>query len=284
MLHAGCKVGGEMRLKFPIASLAGRGIQRPEGIEIMPWYYANNDQRLGPVSDSEFARLVREKIIREDTLVWRHGMADWKSYAEIAPTLPPPDIPLVGSATSPAGEPEPAAAWRKPDLDRIRDLLPARLNYASFWVRVLAKCIDSFILSVVVMFVSDAMGLRPDFPTLHSLSELFQFLNQMRAEQLNQYLEQMRAVGRVALIAGLAYNWFFLRRFSATPGKLLLGIKVVRSDGSRLSHGRIVARNFAEMLNQFIMFAGYLTAAFDREKRAMHDFICDTRVVKKSRE
>jgi uncharacterized RDD family membrane protein YckC len=250
----------------------------------MPWYYANNDQRLGPVSESEFARLVREKIIRDDTLVWRHGMADWKRYAEVAPTLPPPEIPPAESATASSWEAAPAAATGKSDLEIIRDILPPKLNYAGFWMRVLAKCMDSFVLSVVVMIISDAMGLRPDFPAMHSLAEVFRFLNQMSAEQLTQYLEQMRAVGRIALIVGLAYNWFFLWRFSATPGKLVLGIKVVRSDGSRLSHGRIVARYFAEMLNQFIMFVGYLTAAFDREKRAMHDFICDTRVVKKTKE
>jgi len=250
----------------------------------MPWYYANNNQRLGPVSDSEFARLVREKIIREDTLVWRHGMADWKPYAEVAATLTPPEVPPLGDVTSPVGEPQLSGSLSNSELNVIREVLPPRLNYAGFWVRVLAKCVDSFILSVIVMIVSDAMGIRPDFPSMHSLAEVFRFLNQMSAEQLNQYLEQMRGVGRVALIVGLAYNWFFLRRFSATPGKLLLGIKVVRSDGSRLSHGRIVARYFAEMLNQFIMFVGYLTAAFDREKRAMHDFICDTRVVKKAKE
>ena len=58
----------------------------------MPWYYANKNQRLGPVNDAEFERLAREKIIRENTLVWKYGMPDWKTYAEVEATLPPPDI------------------------------------------------------------------------------------------------------------------------------------------------------------------------------------------------
>jgi len=241
----------------------------------MPWYYANNNQRLGPVSDSEFARLAREKTIREDTLVWQHGMPDWKTYAEIVPNLPPPEIPLAGTNGAPlpsSQEPRPAATFSKSDEGVIRDVMPARFSYAGFWLRFVAKVIDSLILSGIVMVISKAMGIWHDFPPLDSF------------EQLYQFLDEMKAVARVGLVVGLAYNWFFLRRFSATPGKLMLGIKVVRSDGSALSHGRIIARYFAEMLNRFTLFIGYVIAAFDDEKRAMHDHICDTRVVKKPRE
>ena len=61
---------------------------------------------------------------------------------------------------------------------------------------------------------------------------------------------------------------------------MALGLKVVRPDGSRVGYGRAVARYFAAMLGGMILGIGYLLVAFDSEKRALHDMICDTRVIK----
>jgi uncharacterized RDD family membrane protein YckC len=78
----------------------------------------------------------------------------------------------------------------------------------------------------------------------------------------------------------VTYSWFFLKRYAATPGKMALGIKIVRSDGSPLSTGRILGRYFSEMLSTMILMIGYIMAGFDDERRALHDRICDTRVIK----
>lgn len=84
------------------------------------------------------------------------------------------------------------------------------------------------------------------------------------------------------LLIGVLYTWFFLSRYEATPGKLALDLKVVRADGSKLSAGRICGRYFAEMLSSIVLCIGYLLVAFDREEhKALHDMLCDTRVIKK---
>jgi uncharacterized RDD family membrane protein YckC len=44
-----------------------------------------------------------------------------------------------------------------------------------------------------------------------------------------------------------------------------------------------LGRHFAEMLSGILLGIGYLMIAFDDEKRALHDRICDTRVIKKAR-
>src|SRR4051794_36340446 len=49
------------------------------------WYYAVNNQRLGPLAEVELQKLVANGVVRGDTLVWRSGMTDWQPYA----TLPP---------------------------------------------------------------------------------------------------------------------------------------------------------------------------------------------------
>jgi uncharacterized RDD family membrane protein YckC len=59
---------------------------------------------------------------------------------------------------------------------------------------------------------------------------------------------------------------------------------VVRADGGRVGTARVVGRYFAETLSTIIFFAGYVMAAFDDEKRSLHDYLCDTRVVIGERE
>jgi uncharacterized RDD family membrane protein YckC len=78
----------------------------------------------------------------------------------------------------------------------------------------------------------------------------------------------------------IAYACFFILRWDATPGKMALGLKLVRSDGERLSAGRIIGRYFSEWLSAIILCIGYIMVAFDEEKRALHDRICDTRVIR----
>jgi uncharacterized RDD family membrane protein YckC len=239
----------------------------------MPWYYANLNQRLGPVSDSEFARLAREKIIQPNTLVWQHGMPDWKSYSEIVPTLSPPEIPFGGNAT-PTLRNEPSDSVF---ASAIRDALPVRLIYAGFWMRAAAKLVDWLILYFVSRLLARVMGLADLDP--------FQLL-QGSMTTLEPYIQRIMQLALLDGIARLAFYWFFLKRFAATPGKMLLGLKVISEDGTPLSHGQIVGRYFAEVLGKyFTLCIGYLVAAFDDEKRTMQDHFCHTRVVvKKPRE
>jgi uncharacterized RDD family membrane protein YckC len=64
---------------------------------------------------------------------------------------------------------------------------------------------------------------------------------------------------------------------------MAMGLKVVRADGSPVSIGLAFGRYFAKMLSGFILLIGYIMAAFDAQKRALHDMICDTRVIRAPR-
>jgi uncharacterized RDD family membrane protein YckC len=78
----------------------------------------------------------------------------------------------------------------------------------------------------------------------------------------------------------ISYEVGFLGRFGATPGKMACKLKVVTSSGAPISYGRALGRYFASLLSGLILFIGYIMAAFYDEKRALHDRICDTRVIK----
>ena len=62
------------------------------------WYYAQGEQRRGPVSTEELRRLVRFGEVAGDQLGWRAGMADWaplNTIPELRPIFagPRPDTP-----------------------------------------------------------------------------------------------------------------------------------------------------------------------------------------------
>jgi uncharacterized RDD family membrane protein YckC len=56
-------------------------------------------------------------------------------------------------------------------------------------------------------------------------------------------------------------------------------IKVVTAEGGQVSYLRAFGRYWAKGVSAIICLAGYIMAAFDDEKRALHDRMCNTRVV-----
>ncbi|MBI2916995.1 MAG: RDD family protein [Chloroflexi bacterium] len=68
-----------------------------------------------------------------------------------------------------------------------------------------------------------------------------------------------------------------------TPGKMLVGVRIVKADGSKLSAGRAVLRYIGYALSSFTLGIGFLMIAFDKQKRGLHDIIAGTRVIKVDR-
>jgi uncharacterized RDD family membrane protein YckC len=85
----------------------------------------------------------------------------------------------------------------------------------------------------------------------------------------------------IGLLIPALYGTWFIGRFAATPGKMACGLRVVTADAGQVSYARALGRHFAEYLSSLILTIGYIMAAFDSEKRGLHDRICNTRVVRK---
>ena len=65
----------------------------------------------------------------------------------------------------------------------------------------------------------------------------------------------------------------------ATPGKRLMGLRVLRRDGTSLGFGRALARALFWGLGQTAAHAGFLVALCNRENRALHDYVAGTVVI-----
>lgn len=66
-----------------------------------------------------------------------------------------------------------------------------------------------------------------------------------------------------------------------TIGKRILGIKVVTTEGNRLSSGQSLGRFLSRFLSSLFFCFGYLMALFTEKKQALHDMIAGTIVVER---
>jgi uncharacterized RDD family membrane protein YckC len=80
----------------------------------------------------------------------------------------------------------------------------------------------------------------------------------------------------------LGYQTFFVGKYGDTPGKMIFHLKVVREDGKPLTYRHAFKRGLGEILTGMTLGMGYLWAVKDGEKRALHDRLCATRVIKKA--
>ncbi len=58
---------------------------------MIKWYYANGPERVGPVDDTEWERLIREGIITPSTLVWNRDLPNWVAFRDLPAAEPEPE-------------------------------------------------------------------------------------------------------------------------------------------------------------------------------------------------
>jgi uncharacterized RDD family membrane protein YckC len=142
-------------------------------------------------------------------------------------------------------------------------LLAAR--YAGFWLRLVAWVVDvvcivglliaALFCYVVVLVVTGS----PEQDASASAALLFNLL---------------------ALVVPWLYSTIAESSpQQATPGKLLVGLRVVSDAGTRISFGRANGRFWAKALSRLTLGIGYLVCAFTPRKQALHDLLSGCCVV-----
>ena len=247
------------------------------------WYYSDYERnRHGPVSGADLAMLHDNGQLAADTLVWREGLAQWQPWhavaGEVLAAAPQPVAAPARASFATTAAHAPAEAFASPyamaearspyappqaPLQRVDTLqLDGEVVYAGFWKRVAANLIDSVIIALLGGVLGAAIGglmgvaLGSDTPAIQAVVQ----------------------VVSVVLTASY-YGWFYASLQQATPGKMAIGIKVVRSDGEGCGFWRGFGRYFAMILSGLMVCIGFLMAAFTARKQALHDMICDTVVV-----
>jgi uncharacterized RDD family membrane protein YckC len=121
-------------------------------------------------------------------------------------------------------------------------------EYAGFWLRLGAYLIDSIILWVISWIIT-AIGTG-------------------------------WGAAMAGGIIGVAYFVCFWAWRGQTPGKMLLKVKVVRTNGAEIGWGRAFLRYLGYIICEFTLYFGFIWVAFDKRKQGLHDKLADTYVIR----
>lgn len=150
--------------------------------------------------------------------------------------------------------------------------------YAGFFRRAVALIVDTLIVLVPTLLIFGPVLAGQVFSLGVTPSEL----SAAQASLMGATLLSWQLV--IGILLWLYFAWFESSSKQATWGKQLLGIKVVDKNGQRISFARATGRFFGKILSYVIFYIGFIMAAFTNRKRALHDIIVETYVVKKSYE
>lgn len=271
----------------------------------MNWYYLDQGQQRGPVSDEEFPGLVQSGVIRPDTYLWCEGMAEWKTYGQLTAAPAPAG---ASAATVPQAAADPASSGLR--LRHDESAAPAAEREATC-----SQCGAAALVSQLL-----TVGASQLCPKCQASHRRLSFSGPDRPREyapplvrLAAYILDWAICGGVAgvivvgailvlkqvkpdpavatlsflgVLAGLLLwilNYFVgkIAREGATPMMKALGIKVTRADGGAVGGGRAFGRLLMiGLVTQFTFGLGHVVAFFDKERRALHDMVCGTVVIK----
>jgi len=245
--------------------------------------------------DADLQALHKDGKINSETMVWREGMAGWQPFREVqsnaggtaaapqsfagAPAVLGEVVCSQCGGMFPANEvirygTSPVCAACKPvfvqKLKEGANVAGGAMEFASFWTRFAAYFVDGIIVSVISMIFGGIFG------AVMGMSGMLSGDN----KGVGLLLINLGSVG-IGLCLRAAYFIYFIGKSGQTPGKKLCKIRVVNADGtSPIGYGKATGRFFGYMLSSLILGIGFFMAAWDEEKRALHDRLCNTRVIK----
>ena len=150
--------------------------------------------------------------------------------------------PPVVRATPAAAVPVPA-----PIVPTVGLRVGGGRAYAGFWIRVAAVVVDYIVLAVPAYLLLRTFGnwaYLADIP-------------------LALYSPLMESSGS-----------------QGTLGKIVFGLKVTDTSYQRISFGRALGRWLAHLPSGLLLCLGYVMVAFTPQKRALHDYIAGTLVLR----
>jgi uncharacterized RDD family membrane protein YckC len=140
-----------------------------------------------------------------------------------------------------------------------------------FWQRSLAFSFDLIVLQLIYIFFITIGSVAVNLSSTHNPS--FELWDTSFAAMAGSFMGLWS-------VLFILYFTFFTFWGGQTPGKMLMRLRVVTYDYEELSLWRSLARSLCYFLSSLFLGVGFIMAAWNRDKRALHDFIVRTYVVK----
>ncbi len=126
-------------------------------------------------------------------------------------------------------------------------------HYGGFWIRLVATILDGFIIGIPASILSFLLV----------------------------YATGMTSLAQVVNVLVIIFVIYMDGIKGGTPGKLVLGLRIVKEDGSFIGIPGAILRYIGKILSGIIFGIGFLMIGFTAKKQGLHDFIAKTFVVYK---
>ena len=147
-------------------------------------------------------------------------------------------------------------------------------QYGGFWIRFLAVIVDHLILNAALLPLASIFGL------LH-FGGLGRLDHTIDADDIVLLFAGLSTLLTILFVGHWLYEALLTSSsWQGTVGKKILGLKVTDDFGRRISFARATGRYFSKILSAMIFYIGFIMVAFTDRKKALHDMIAGTVVIK----
>lgn len=148
--------------------------------------------------------------------------------------------------------------------------------FAGFWRRFIAYMIDGFIISAIFTILAIIAG-GAYFAGAISGGGAHALIAQL--ENPERMTEFTGWIWLFSIAINIAYFTYFHGATGRTPGKKILSLQVVSTNGTAISFGTAFLRSAGYLLSSAVFCLGYIWIGFDKKKQGWHDKIAGTVVV-----
>ena len=143
-------------------------------------------------------------------------------------------------------------------------------RYAGFFSRSAAYLLDRAIISGITFAI---LAVIQYLITLFEIDRWFEGMDQDM--MLNTVLIVLLSTIVINLLISATYDVGFWVLSGQTPGKRILGVRVMRTDGRRVTLGKGILRWVGYWISA-IGFLGYFWILLDNRRQGFHDKLADT--------
>jgi uncharacterized RDD family membrane protein YckC len=156
-------------------------------------------------------------------------------------------------------------------------------RYAGFWIRFVAFLIDSLLVCMIIIPLLLSFYGKQYFAWIGPYIEGIRTLSVDLLLEAQALAAQKQSSGDfiITLILPAIAVIVFWKYRSATPGKIILGMKIVDArTGGELSAGQSIGRYFGYFVSMLALGLGFLWIGLDQRKQGWHDKMAGTVVIK----
>lgn len=148
-------------------------------------------------------------------------------------------------------------------------------TYGGFWRRAVAAVIDQIILKILY-FLLFLLGMAAGLTGfgLHAYALQPDILMKTAGGLMLLYYS-------FCVLVNMAYFTYFHGYTGRTPGKMVMGLRVIQASGEAMTPGLAFLRWVGYLVSFLCFGMGYLWVTFDLRKQGWHDKIAGTVVVLK---